>query len=461
MSLLIKNGTIVSESAQYRADIAIDGERIAAIGFFVEEDFDEVIDATGQFVLPGLIDVHTHMELQQSEKYRSVDDFFSGSVAAACGGTTTLIDHIGFGPKGCSLYHQIDAYKKKAEKAAIDYGFHGVFQHLEETTLDELADLIENQGIISFKAYTTYGFKMSDEELLQILTQIKISGGILTVHAENDGVTCFLRDQYASENKTAPIYHALSRPNETEAEAVSRLIYLSIMAGNAPLYFVHTSTKESLDVIRAFRQAGYRHIYVETCPQYLMLTEESYRKEGTEGLKYIMAPPLRKKEDQDALWSALATGEIQVVATDHCPFLWKEKLDGASDFRKAPGGAAGVEERAILLYSEGVCKGRITMEQYVALLASNPAKLFGLYPKKGELLPGSDADVVLLDPSGSTVLAAKKLHSLCDYSIYEGMEAQGRIRTVLLRGSVIVKDGNFLGERGEGRFLARTNCHRS
>jgi dihydropyrimidinase len=367
MATLIKNGTIVTESDIFKGDILIEGEKISAIGNFDKNDYENVIDAEGKYVMPGAIDVHTHMELQQSEKYRAVDDFYTGTVAAAVGGTTSIIDHIGFGPKGCNLHHSIDNYHEIAKKSVIDYSFHGVIQHIDDKILKELEEIIENEGIPSFKAYSTYGFKVEDEGFLRLLEQMKKSNGMLTVHAENDGVTNYLRDKFVNEGKKEPIYHALSRPNETEAETVERLINLSKMAGDAPLYIVHTSTKESLAAVRRAKQEGLKNLYVETCTQYLTLTDSKYEENGSiEGLKYLMSPPLRKQEDIDALWKGIENGDVQVIATDHCPFSFKEqKLDGKDDFTKSPGGAPGVEERVRVIFSEGVMKNRITPQKYL------------------------------------------------------------------------------------------------
>jgi dihydropyrimidinase len=457
MRKIIKNGTIVTESDVFNGDILIEDEKILAIGKFKDSEADEVIDAKGKYVMPGAIDVHTHMELQQSERYKAVDDFYTGTVAAAVGGTTSIIDHIGFGPKGCNLHHSINNYHEIAKKSALDYSFHGVIQHVDEDILKELSEIIENEGIPSFKAYSTYGFKVEDKGFMQLLEQMKKSNGVLTVHAENDGITNYLREKFLSEGKTEPIYHALSRPNETEAETVERLINLSIMAGDAPLYIVHTSTKESISAIKRAREQGLKNIYVETCTQYLTLTDSKYEEKGPiEGLKYLMSPPLRKEEDVEALWKAVANGDIQVIATDHCPFLFEtDKLDGKDDFTKAPGGAPGVEERVRVIFSEGVMKNKITLQKFVEVMCTNPAKIFGMYPKKGALIPGADADILIIDGEKEEVLSKENTKSNCDYCTYEGMKVNGIVNMVFSRGKLVAKDNDFLGEKGYGKFIHR------
>lgn len=457
MRKIIKNGTIVTESDIFNGDILIEDEKILAIGNFADNEADEVIDAKGKYVMPGAIDVHTHMELQQSEKYRAVDDFYTGTVAAAVGGTTSIIDHIGFGPKGCNLHHSINNYHEIAKKSALDYSFHGVIQHVDEEILKELSEIIENEGIPSFKAYSTYGFKVEDKGFMQLLEQMKKSNGVLTVHAENDGITNYLREKFLSEGKKEPIYHALSRPNETEAETVERLINLSIMAGDAPLYIVHTSTKESIEAIKRAREQGLKNLYVETCTQYLTLTDSKYEENGPiEGLKYLMSPPLRKQGDVDALWKAVDNGDIQVIATDHCPFLFEtDKLDGKDDFTKAPGGAPGVEERVRIIFSEGVMKNRISVQKFVEVMCTNPAKIFGMYPQKGALIPGADADILIIDSEKEEVLTKENMKSACDYCTYEGMKVKGAVNMVFSRGKLVAKDNEFLGEKGYGKFIHR------
>lgn len=453
MKKIIRDGRIFTETESYQADILIEDEKIVCIGKNLAEDGAEITEAGGCYVLPGAVDVHTHMDLDVGIS-RAVDDFYDGTVAAACGGTTSIVDHMAFGPAGVPLHYQFEAYKKLAEgKTVIDYGFHGTAQHVNTDILAELETMLE-EGVPSVKAYLTYGFRMNDADVLQILQKMKEINGITAFHCENHDVVEFLRKKYKNEGKTEPIYHAKSRPNLAEAEAVARVLKLARMAGDAPAYIVHLSCKESLEAVREARRQGQSNIFVETCPQYLLLTEDCYRKE--DGLKYIMSPPLRTPEDCEALWEGLSDGSIQVVATDHCPFNYgREKQMGKDDFTACPNGAPGVEERLLLLYSEGVRKGRITMNRLVETLCTKPAKIYGLYPSKGVLRPGADADLVILDPDADQILTQERMHGAVDYTAYEGMKVKGKIRQVFQRGRILVKEDQFVGEKGGGRFLRR------
>ena len=429
MSLLIINGKLVTEAGIIEKSLRIQGEQIAEIGDLTILAEDEVIDAQGAFVLPGGVDPHTHLELQQSEEFRSADDFYSGTVAAALGGTTTIIDHIGFGPVGCDLHYSLDRYHEKAKKAVVDYSFHGVIQHVDDSILAELKTLIEDEGIASFKAYSTYGFKIDDASLLKA--------------------------EFLEAGLVDAIWHARSRPARVESEYIGRVCELAAIAGNAPVYIVHTSTALGAKRIQTFQAEGVP-VFMETCPQYLLLTEAKYTEGGNaEGIKYIMAPPLREDSDREALWQALSNGSRHTIGTDHCPFCYAEKAVGLQDFSKAPGGAPGVEERLPLLFSEGVLKGRITLEQFTELVSTNPAKLLGLYPKKGTIKVGSDADLVILREGPAKTIHAKTQASVCDYSIYEGMTHHCQIDYVLSRGEIIVHNGLFKGHRGRGKFQPR------
>jgi dihydropyrimidinase len=455
MSAIVKNGTIVTASDIYNADILIDKGVIKEIGLNLSSDNHEVIDAAGKFVIPGGVDVHTHLNLDVGIAIAK-DDFYTGTVAAACGGTTTVVDHMGFGPKGCNLKHQVDAYRGYAEEnAVVDYSFHGVLQHVNEDILDEMEYIINEEGISSFKLYLTYGYKLSDDEVLKVLLRLKELGGITTVHPENDAMVNHLRNYYSKQGMLSPIYHALSRPVECEAESINKMINLASVAENAPLYIVHLSCELGLDYIKMASERGQK-VYAETCPQYLFLDDEKYNEPNNEGLKYIMSPPLRKKQDQEKLWKGISDGFIQVVATDHCPFDFNgDKQLGKYDFTKCPNGAPGIETRVPLLFSEGVSKGRISINKFVEVISTNPAKIFGLYPKKGTIAVGSDADIVLIDPNKEVIMSKEILHENVDYTPYEGMRLKGYPVLTLVRGKVVSKENKFVGEKGYGEFIKR------
>ena len=459
MKTIIRQGMIVTPSETYSADILIDGEKIACIGRDLKSEGAAVIDARGKYVLPGGVDVHTHMDLLAGDT-RAADDFYDGTVAAACGGTTSIVDHMGFGPDGCDLHYQLNEYHRLAEKkAVIDYGFHGTAQHLNRSILDELESMMTD-GVPSIKLYLTYRWRLNDGEVLAILKRMKQLGGVTAVHCENHEVLEYYRNMYRAQGCTSPYYHAKSRPNLAEAEAVARVLRLARLAGDAPVYIVHLSCKESLDAVRDATEKGQKNIFVETCTQYLTLTEERYLDE--DGLKYVMSPPLRTKEDCDRLWDGLAAGEIQVVATDHCPFNYgREKQLGKDDFTLCPNGLPGVEERMSVLFSEGVMKKRISINRFVETLCTNPARIYGLYPKKGILQPGSDGDLVIIDPSREYTLTRSLLHGAADYTAYEGMKLQGKIELVMLRGSIIAEGRVFKGKKGAGRFIPRHPLERT
>ena len=453
MKTLVRGGTVVTEAGTVSGNILIEDGRI--LGITEAQDADEVIDAAGKIVMPGAVDIHTHMDLDVGIA-RVIDDFYSGTVAAACGGTTTIVDHLAFGPKGCSPWHQIREYHRLADgNAAVDYGFHGVLQHVNDEALDDMAAIAREEGITSFKAYMTYDGRLEDLDLMKVLERAAREHILIAVHCENHGIVTYYRERFVREGKTQTRWHPVSRPAEAEAEAVNRLLYLARAAGEAPVYIVHLSTRSGLEEVRRARAAGQIRFGAETCPQYLLLDEKMY-DDSKEGLKAVMAPPLRRQADREALWEALAGNELDTVATDHCPFTFaKQKQLGAQDFTKCPSGAPGVEERLILLYSEGVRKGRITLPQLVKYACSNPARVAGTYPKKGTIAAGSDADLVILDPDREWTMTTGRLHGNADYTCYEGMAIQGAVEQVLLRGKTVVRNGEFIGARGDGQYLHR------
>lgn len=455
MRTIVKNGLIVNESAAFPSDILIENGIIREIGQGLSCPDAQVIDAAGKYVLPGAVDVHTHMDLQAGAN-RAVDDFYTGTVAAACGGTTTIVDHMAFGPKDCSLWHQVEEYHRLADgKAVIDYGFHGVIQHVNCEILRQMGEIAQKEGITSFKVYLTYDFKIADGDLYQVLRQAKEDGLVIAVHCENDGVVNYLRSYYKSQGMVTPVYHAKSRPSRCEAEAVSRMIHLAAMAGNAPLYIVHLSCADSLAEVRKARAQHQKGLGVETCTQYLVLTEKLY-EDPAEGLKAIMSPPLRTQKDCEELWAGIQDKLIDTIATDHCPFNFGiEKQLGRNDFTACPNGAPGVEERLPVIYSEGVAKGRISISDLVRVLCAEPSRMYGLYPKKGVIQPGADGDIVILDPTQERVITHGTLHSAVDYTCYEGLKVQGVIDLVMQRGKVIVKGNQFLGKKGDGQYFKR------
>jgi dihydropyrimidinase len=451
--LIIKNGLLVDSEGSIKADILIENGKIKEIGDITESESErDIIDAQNEIIIPGGVDVHTHMDLDIGS-FRAVDDFYTGTSAAAFGGTTTIMDHVAFGPAGCSLGYQIENYHRLAAgKSVIDYSFHGVFQHVDEKILSEMENLIEG-GITSFKIYMTYGFMMSDEDIIRILAKAKELGAVIAAHAENDGIIKYLREYYRKRGKKEALFHALSRPDTAEAEAISRMICLSGIAEFPQLYFVHVSTKRGLDEIINARKSGAKNIYCETCTQYLTLTDDCYRKDNGEGLKYIMAPPLRKKDDIEALWKGIESGDIDVIATDHCPFLLDDKMKGRDDFRNAPGGVPGVEERIEIVLTEGIKRG-ISINKLIDKLCTSPAKIYGLYPNKGTIKAGSDADLTIIKKQ-KRIISRENRHSRADYTAYEGYRTDFCVDKTLQRGTVLISGDKLLAEKGCGMFLKR------
>ena len=461
MTLLIKGGEVVTATDRYVADVFVDGEVVAAIGKDLPYKADRTIDAKGLFVMPGGIDVHTHMDLPFGGTNAS-DDFETGTVAAAFGGTTTIIDFAVQG-MGEPLQKAYEEWRGKAEgKVAIDYALHMIVRDMPEVQLGDMDEMIK-EGVTSFKLFMAYPgvFQVDDATIFRALKRTGDNGGFICMHAENGGVIDELVKKALLDGRTAPKYHALTRPAEAEAEATGRAIALSEMAG-VPIYIVHLSAADALAKVRVARDKGLP-AYAETCPQYLFLSYDNYEEPGFDGAKYVMSPPLRPKWHQDELWKGLAADDLQVVSTDHCPFCMKEgyaglpkqKELGIGDFSKIPNGAPGVETRLMLLYDGGVRQKRITLNRFVQLVSTAPAKLFGLFPRKGTVAVGSDADLVLFDPNAQTTLSYKTLHMRVDYNPYEGRVVTGHPKTVISRGEVVVEGGKFTGRTGRGKFLKR------
>ena len=453
MKTLIANGTVVTSDAEHTADLLIERERIIAVGPDLPREGARVLDASGKYVLPGGVDAHTHITLD-IDAARGTDVFYTGTIPAGAGGATCIVDHMAFAPQGRGLREQTALYLEcSGGRPVVDYGFHGVVQRLDADTLAELA-LLPDQGISSVKTYMTYDDRLDDGQLLALLRRTRELGLLLTVHAENHEEITRLRARFKAEGKLEPAWHPRSRPAACEAEAVGRLLRLAAQASDAPVYVVHLSTAAGLEEIKRARAGGQSNIFAETCTQYLTLTDSLY-DDPEKGLRYIMSPPLRAQSDVDALWRGVQDGDIQTIATDHCSFTLADKQKGRGDFTRCPGGAPGLEERFAVIFSEGVMRGRISVRRFTELVSTAPARLFGLYPKKGALIPGADADLVILDPAARTVLRAENLHGPSDYSLYEGMPLQGRIDAVFLRGALVAEHNEFLGKRGAGQFLKR------
>ena len=455
MRTLIKNGTVVTAVDQYKGDVLIEDEKITLIGASLDMHADNVIDAAGKYVLPGGIDVHTHLDMPFGGT-TSADDFESGTIAAAHGGTTTVVD-FAIQYKGQTLHHAWDTWMQKADgRAAIDYGFHMIITELSDQVEQEM-DALVREGVTSFKLFMAYPgvFMLDDGSIFRALQRTARNGGTICMHAENGGVIDVLVKKALAEGKTAPKYHALTRPARAEAEATHRAIALAEIAG-VPIYIVHLSAAEALEMVTEARDRGLP-AFAETCPQYLFLSYDNYEEPEFEGAKYVMSPPLRARETQDRLWRGLAFGDLQAISTDHCPFCMKEqKTLGRNDFSKIPNGAPGIETRMSLVYDGGVRPGRISLNQFVDLTATSPAKIFGLFPRKGTIAPGSDADLVVFDPKKKVRLSAKTLHMKVDYNPYEGREVTGAADTVISRGRVVIDAGTFTGRAGAGSFVKRS-----
>lgn len=452
---LIVNGTVVTATDTCQADVAVADGKIVALGRGLpRENAVRILDASGKFVFPGGIDVHTHLDMPFGGTTSS-DDFETGTRAAAFGGTTTLID-FAIQYKGQSLRTAFDTWMARAApKAVSDYAFHCIVTDLPDARLEEMGALIRD-GVTSFKLFMAYPgvFMLDDATIFRAMRRAGSSGAMICMHAENGGAIDVIVRQALAEGKTAPKYHALTRPTTAEAEATSRAIALAEMAG-APVYIVHLSCNEALEKVREARDRGLP-VYAETCPQYLYLSLENFDAPGFEGAKYVFTPPLREKWHQEKLWNGLKQDHLQVVSTDHCPFCFKEQKElGRDDFTKIPNGGPGIEHRMSLVYSGGVAQGRFSVNRFVELVATTPAKLFGLYPRKGTVAVGSDADLVVFDPNREHTISAQTHHMRVDYSMFEGIRVKGMPDVVLSRGRVLIENQTFLGRPGAGEFLRR------
>jgi dihydropyrimidinase len=458
MTLLIRNGRVITATDDYAADVYCDNGKVAAIGANLPADrfkADRTIDARGQYVMPGGIDVHTHLDMPFGGT-TSADDFESGTIAAAHGGTTSVVD-FAIQYRGQTMRHALDEWRKKAEgNAAIDYGFHMIVTELPDAGLDEMDRMVRDEGITSFKLFMAYPgvFMVDDQTIFRALQRTGANGGLVCMHAENGGVIDELVKEALRKGQKAPKYHALTRPARAEGEATGRAIALAEMAG-VPIYIVHLSAADALEKVKQARDMGLP-AYAETCPQYLFLSYDNYEEPGFDGAKYVMSPPLREKWHQDVLWKGLAKNDLQVISTDHCPFCMAEqKTLGKDDFSKIPNGAPGIETRLTLVHNGGVRGGRLNLNRFVELCSTTPAKMFGLFPRKGTIAVGSDADIVLFDPNRTQTLGVKTLHMKVDYNPYEGTTVHGSPSMVIAGGKVIIDDGEFVGKKGDGRFLTR------
>lgn len=454
MDLIIKDGTIVTATDTYHADLGVrDGKVVQIGGAFAPGPATRVVDAKGKLVIPGGIDVHTHFDTFVMGT-TTADDYASGTLAAACGGTTTIVNFL-LQEKGQKFTDLIAKYHARAEgKAAADYGFHVIVADMSDASLRELSAL-PKRGVSSFKVFMAYKgvLMMDDATMLRVLEAAKHDGALVMVHAENGDAASYLQQKLLAEGKRAPKYHAPSRPPRVEAEATARAIALAETVG-APVYFVHMSCAEAVEELERGRARGVQ-AYGETCSHYLYFTEEDLDRPGFEGAKYVYTPPARPKHHLPVLWRALATGSLQAVSSDHCAFNFHGQKDlGRDDFTKIPNGAPGVEERLLAVY-QGVNQGRITPTQFVDLVSTQPAKLFGLYPRKGTIAVGSDADLVVWDPTVEVIMTASAMHHRVDYTLYEGMGMRGAPEIVTLRGEVIVEQGRYVGRPGLGRYVER------
>ncbi|SHH11513.1 dihydropyrimidinase [Streptoalloteichus hindustanus] len=462
MRIVIRGGTVLSSTGAVDADVLVEGERVAALavpGGLAESwlaGADRVIEAGGRYVLPGGVDAHTHMEMPFGGT-ESSDTFETGTRAAAWGGTTTIVD-FAVQARGESLQSTLDKWRAKADgNCAVDYGFHLIVSDVNDATLKEM-DACVAAGVTSFKMFMAYpgAFYVTDGEIVRAMDRAADNGALVMMHAENGIAIDELVARALAEGRADPVQHGLTRPPELEAEAVHRAVTLARVT-RAPLYVVHLSSAPALDAVTAARDTG-QNVFAETCPQYLYLSLDDLARPGFEGAKYVCSPPLRPVEHQAPLWRGLRTNDLSLVSTDHCPFCFAEQKElGRGDFSRIPNGLPGVEHRMDLIH-QGVVAGELSLARWVEVTSTTPARMFGLYPRKGVIAPGADADIVVYDPTARQTLSASTHHMNVDYSVYEGMEITGRVETVLSRGRVVVDRGSYHGSPGHGRFLDRALC---
>ena len=452
MSILIKNGTIVTPSETYQADVFIEGETVHSIGKNLKVEAEQIIDATGLLLFPGGIDPHVHLDMPFMGTFSS-DDYTSGSKAALHGGTTMLIDFV-LQTQGKSLRNALDEWRGRSDNnLCCDYSFHMAVTDYNEETKLEIKEMVA-EGITSFKTFMAYkgALMIDDRQMIGLMQEVKKEGGMVIVHATNGDMIDYLVAQFKAEGKREPIYHYLSQPEITESEASGRFADMAHYTG-VTAYIVHMTCEGALNQVR---RAAHRNqkVFAETCIQYLVLDASLYEKDF-DGAKWVMSPPLREKKDQEALWAGINQGSVQIVATDHCPFKWAQKLMGKDDFSKIPNGHPAIEHRMELLFSEGVNKGKISMNKFVELTSTNAAKIFGMFPKKGCIAVGSDADIVLFNPNKEHQISVNSHHMNVDYSAYEGWKLKGKTQTVIMRGKVAIDKQEFKLEKGYGQFVKR------
>lgn len=451
MDLIIKNGTLITPTDTYKADVGIKDGKIAMLCSDLESEGAEIIDADGKYILPGALDVHTHLAMPFGGT-TSADSYFSGTRAAACGGVTTVFDYV-LQRKGQGIIEAVEARRKMCEgEACVDYAFHCAITDMTSEVLEEISDSVA-YGVPSFKVFMVYkkeGLMVDDATLAQLLGKSKEVGALINVHAENPDLIDLRVEKFLKEGKTSAWYHYLSRPEFVEAEADKRAIHWA-KSLNAPLYIVHLANHEGVAEVTKAKDEGYE-VYAETCPQYLYFTSDVYKRE--DGRNFVCSPPIKGKESQDALWAALKRGDIDTVATDHCPFQSTEKDWGKDDFSKIPNGCMGIENLYPYMLSEAN-QGRITFNKVVEVCSANPAKIFGCAPEKGSLNIGSDADIVIYDPHKKFTITREAMHSDVDHTIWEGVELQGYPVMTFSRGKMVFKDGEFLGQAGWGQFVKR------